>query len=172
MREDTERTATRRPDASATSHRIDQRLTVPEAASLLGLSVDAVRKRAERGSLKKEKAPDGTVYIVLDTAPRTTGYATDRGTTYGETAAGRDSLVISLEDQITYLRSELETRNEELRRKDHLLAAALERVPQVEATPEASELSVSRSETTKKGEDVPQESTRHRSWLVRFFFGP
>ncbi len=45
------------------------------------------------------------------------------------------------EDQVEYLRRELEIRNDELRRKDHLLAAALERIPAIEPpeTPEAPE---------------------------------
>ena len=43
------------------------------------------------------------------------------------------------EDQVEYLRRELEIRNDELRRKDHQLAAAPERIPAIEPpeTPEA-----------------------------------
>jgi hypothetical protein len=44
------------------------RYTVHEAALMLGLSVDAVRKRAERGTLKREKGEDGTVYVLLDSS--------------------------------------------------------------------------------------------------------
>jgi len=57
MQEDTKRTATRYSDESATSRKIEQRLTVHEAAPLLGLSVDAARKRAERGSFNKGEKP-------------------------------------------------------------------------------------------------------------------
>ena len=75
----------------------------------------------------------------------------------------------SLEDQIACLRRELETRNEELRHKDYLLAAALERVPQVKLASNISKPSASRSDTTKKGDDIPWDpATRHRSWLMRF----
>ena len=45
-------------------------------------------------------------------------------------------MVRSLEDQVAYLRQQLATRDEELRRKDHLLAAALERIPAIEAPSE------------------------------------
>ena len=36
-----------------------------EAAILLGLSEDAVRSRLKRGTLRKEKGADGTVFVVL-----------------------------------------------------------------------------------------------------------
>ena len=42
------------------------------------------------------------------------------------------ALVASLEEQISFLRSELVTRNEELRRKDHIIAALTERIPALE----------------------------------------
>jgi hypothetical protein len=97
------------------------------------LSVDAVRKRAERGSLKKEKGMDGTVYIILDTDHPAPGHATR----LDETATSQ--LVDSLQDQIRYLPCQLDIRNEQLRRKDHLLAAALERSPELEAPSESRE---------------------------------
>jgi excisionase family DNA binding protein len=40
-----------------------QRLTVQEAAEVLGTSVDAVRMRVRRGSLPSEKDSDGRVYV-------------------------------------------------------------------------------------------------------------
>src|SRR5215207_8739396 len=49
-------------------------------------------------------------------------------------AAPDASLVAHLQDEVTFLRGELEARTEELRRKDHLLAAALERIPELPAT--------------------------------------
>lgn len=53
-----------------------ERATVPEAAEILGLSEDAVRSRLKRGTLRKEKAPDGTVLVMLGG-----GDPTDRQTT-------------------------------------------------------------------------------------------
>jgi len=169
------------PDETATSQhdQSGRRYTVQEAALLLGLSVDAVRKRAERGRLKKEKAVDGTVYIVLD-APRessqdqpTTGQGTRRGVTDDQEATRHDVLVSSLQDQINHLRRELEVRNDELRRKDHLLAAVLERLPELEATSETQGSRETHPEGTYAPRDASEtQTTRQRSWLVRFFFGP
>jgi len=42
-----------------------RRLTVQEAAAVLGTSVDAVRSRVRRGSLASEKGEDGRVYVWL-----------------------------------------------------------------------------------------------------------
>ena len=43
-----------------------RRYTVHEAALLLGLSIEAVRKRAEKGKLDSVKYKDGTRHILLD----------------------------------------------------------------------------------------------------------
>jgi hypothetical protein len=62
-----------------------RRLTVPQAAEALGVTVDAVRGRIRRGKLNSEQHA-GTVYVWLD-APRKTTAAdrqrlvTDRRTT-------------------------------------------------------------------------------------------
>src|SRR5215211_7907926 len=88
-----------------------KRYTVPEAAKILGIGTDAVRKRIARDTIPHEKGDDGRVYIYLD--------------------AGHDAqekapeLVESLREQIGYLQGviatrdeELRTRAEELRRRD------------------------------------------------------
>ena len=137
----------------------------------MGLSVDAVRKRAERGTLKREKAPDGTVYILLDVDQPATGRS-----------ASQSTLVDSLNEQVEYLRRELEIRNDELRRKDHLLAAALERITAIEPpeTPEASESSAPasdtaaaepRSTTEEQQEQTSRPQEEQRSWWRRMFGG-
>ena len=61
--------------------------------------------------------------------------------TDGETSTGRDALVTSLRGQIRYLQRELYMCNEELHRKDRLLAAVLERVLELETLSEARESS-------------------------------
>jgi len=127
-----------------------QRLDVTAAAQRLGISSDAVRKRAQRGSLPSERGADGHLYIWLDTDP-------PDGST--PTQAHLDAL----EDQIAFLRAELE-------RKDHLLAAALERIPlAIEAPPEPRESPVSSSEEKEEGHAPPEEE--RRPWWRRMFGG-
>ncbi len=169
MQRDTDQTDNGRRDESPSGHATSQRYTVHEAALLLGLSVDAVRKRAERGSLKREKDPDGTVYIVLDTDESPSGHATSQQPDGDETATSQ--LVESLQDQVSYLRRELGIRNEELRRKDHLLAAALERIPAIEeAPPEPRESPETAPEGRGEGE-VPSDQEKRSSWWRRLFPG-
>src|SRR5919112_6520002 len=51
-----------RPEPSPTVHR----MTVPEAAEILGITTDAVRSRMRRGKLRREEGEYGTVYVLLD----------------------------------------------------------------------------------------------------------
>ena len=174
MRQDNDQTNNGRRDESTTGQSTGHRYTVHEAALLMGLSVDAVRKRAERGTLKREKAPDGTVYILLDVDQPTTGRSTGQQSTSDETRTSQSTLVDSLNEQVEYLRRELEIRDDELRRKDHLLATALERIPAIEPpeTPETSESAGEPSDTAelRSATEEPQEpSPERRSWWRRFF---
>ena len=99
------------------------------------------------------------VYLDKDLAD---GYTRpDNGYTATE---GRDELVEELRDRIRYL-------EEESRRKDHLLAAALERIPPaIESPPDERESPETVSETGTRGEDRDREGEaewRERSWWRR-----
>jgi len=48
-----------------------QKLDTKQAAQVLGISTDAVHKRARRGSLDSEKGSDGRVYVWLDVEENT-----------------------------------------------------------------------------------------------------
>jgi hypothetical protein len=126
----------------------DRRVTVAEAAAILGVTPDAVRSRLRRGTLSRDEAPDGTVLVVFG----------------GETTDGRDgpdqspndrttdqttvAYIDGLKSKIDLLERELRDWKEEARRKDHLLAAALERIPAIEAPPD----------TAHQGPSEPRES--------------
>lgn len=96
-------------------------------------------------------------------------------------------LVEELRDHLAFLRAELEARNEEIRRreeehreearrKDTIIAQLAQRIPELPsaASPEPRDCRETAEEDTGRGEAPPetQEPTRHRSWLVRFFWGP
>jgi chromosome segregation ATPase len=127
----------------STGHPSRQRVSVDEAARALGLTVDAVRKRVQRGTIEYEKDQAGRVRIILDSpdnastlqdeSPDTTGQADDA------LIAAKDETIEELRGRVRRLEREVDTRNEEIRRRDHLLAAALERIPAIEAPQEASE---------------------------------
>lgn len=107
----------------------ERRLTVGEAADALGISSEAVRTRIQRGTLRSVR--EGGRVVVLFDADRTQ-YDTDR-------TSDQTTLVDELRGRVAFLEAELKIRTEENRRKDHLLAAALERIPAIEASQEASE---------------------------------
>jgi hypothetical protein len=94
-----------------------QRLDTKQAAEALGITPDAVRKRASRGQLESDKDPDGKLHIWLDTdAPQ----------------SGQDDR----ERLIEFLYEQLEREREANRENRRLLAAALERIPAIEPPPD------------------------------------
>lgn len=143
-----------------------------EAAKILGITPEAVRQRLKRGTLTKEKAPDGTVYVLLDTdQDRHNDVGTNDTTT---DLSFMQAHLDSLQDQIEHLRQELEIRNDDLRRKDTIivqmnqtLAAMTQRIPELEAPAEPREATMSASGDERKGE-VPPDPER-RSWWRRIF---
>jgi hypothetical protein len=110
-------------------------LDVNSAAEELGISTDAVRKRIARGSLASDR-PDGNVLVWLD----------DGGTQAGreDKVEGDGALVEALQDQVTYLREQLDIRTEELREHRRLLAGLIERVPELDAPADTSASTESR----------------------------
>ncbi len=155
------------------------RATVEEAAKILGTSENAVRKRIERGTLASEKL-DGVRYVLLldsDMPQHATDTAGDSATDMSPDLALIQSHLDSMQEQVSYLKAVIHTRDEELRRKDHIIAALTERIPELEAPREASSASEAReghvmaSEEADKGKAPPeqQEPSQRRSWWRAFF---
>ena len=138
-----------------------ERVTVKNAAELLSISEHAVRQRINRGTLEHEKAEDGRVYVLLDTEA------------YVEKSAEQkpDALIEALQDQIQTLKRQLATADERDRENRRLLAAALERIPAIEApqdTPSEPRESPQTASEEQSGSQAPQEEER-RSWWQRLF---
>ena len=136
-----------------------QRLDLKAAAEALDTTVDAVRKRVQRGTLESDKGQDGKVYVWLDLA---------------QTVSASDShlsLLAAKDETIEFLRRELEAERDANRENRRLLAAALERIPAIEApaSPEPSESPETPAESTDKGDASPE--TERRSWWQRWFVG-
>ena len=145
------------------------RATVEEAAKLLATSENAVRKRIERGTLRSEKVK-GVRYVLLfdsDMPQQATGTAADSVTDMSHDIALMQAHLDSMQEQVGYLKSVIQTRDEELRRKDHIIAALTERIPELEAapngSPEAREAPQSASEEASGTPPPPP------SWWKRFF---
>ena len=104
-----------------------RKLNVQDAAEVLGISVDAVRMRARRGSLESVHE-SGRLYVWLDNNETGVKGSAERVRERVQNVAERE-LVEDLRDQVSFLRAQLQEERDENRRKDHLLAAALERIP-------------------------------------------
>jgi excisionase family DNA binding protein len=132
-------------------------LTVAEAADALNISQDAVRKRIARGTIRHDRDDTGRIYVYL--SPSETVHKTDQDTVQADaTKTVQDTYIRSLEDQIAFLRRELE-------RKDAILLNLTERIPQLEAPSEAPDRAEHRSDAGGS-----QESAR-RPWWRRMFGG-
>jgi excisionase family DNA binding protein len=141
-----------------------RRLTVQEAAEVLGTSVDAVRMRVRRGSLQSEKDPDGRVYVWVDEDSSETKLGLD----------GEPSMLISAKDEtIHILTQQLEAErraNEENRR---IIAALTSRIPAIEAPPDEREAAETARDEPERAETrsstgKAQEGVR-RPWWRRMF---
>ncbi len=139
------------------------RLSLKEAALVLGISEDGVRKRVKRGSIPHERDEDGKLYVYLDVSETEDDMSGD---------ASGDAPVWTLVDQ---LRSENEYLREESRRKDHIIAGLVERIPELEAPSEAPGSPESASEAqgstmTPTAQDEPESATQ-RPWWRRLIGG-
>ncbi len=167
------------------------RHTVREAAGVLGISAEAVRARIRRNTLPHVKDAEGTVYVLLESDDRTDERSYGDGT--GDSTHDRTALVEALQSEISYLREEARRRDErhaeEILRRDHIIAAALERIPAIES-PEAPREPRTGHESNAVNAEAPahhpedgshQEATERpagetepapaRSWWQRIFGG-
>ena len=159
------------------------RVTVAEAAEILGVSVEAVRGRIKRGTIEHERTPEG-LFVLLDTDQTTT--ERDQSTDQTRPDADQDTyrtvsateFIQEMRGRIEDLRAQLASErraNEENRR---IIAALTQRIPEIEAPPsEAQEPSYSPTEATEQPGRVgpqteveaPQERRERRSWWREFF---
>lgn len=117
-----------------TEQATSRRLTVQDAAEVLGTTVDAVRMRARRGGLESEKEPDGRVYVYLNDDSSETKHRPN----------GEPDALISAKDQtIALLLEQIAEEREARRRADTIIAqltqansALASRVPELEAPQE------------------------------------
>jgi hypothetical protein len=157
-----------------------ERLSVAEAAQVLGVTRDAIHKRISRGSIEYEKGEDGRFYVYVDTS--TLGLDTSVDESKDESKVEYlERLIEDQRDQIAYLRSELarraETHIEESRRKDSIIAALTQRIPELEApaAPEPRESPTEAADEQQGRGPVPDttgpQSGTSRPWWRRVFGG-
>jgi hypothetical protein len=120
-----------------TGHPSTARVSVREAAERLGTTVDAIRKCVQRDTIAHEKDSDGRLWIFLDAGR--TRQDTDRDMA-GHRQDHEPSTLISAKDEtISTLREQLQAERQAHAEARRLLAAALERIPAIEAPQEPPE---------------------------------
>ncbi len=142
-------------DRSQTEHPDERRrVTVSEAAHILGITAEAVRTRIKRGrldSVKDPPKPGGTVYVLLEadqTRPNTDPTSQGQDQTTDQTPPATterfaEVMIEELRDRVRYLErvleEEREARTDERRRHDTLMAQLMQRIPELEPPGELRE---------------------------------
>ena len=142
-------------------------MTQREAAEILGVSVEAIRKRIKRGTLPSEKGEDGRRHVFLDAAP---DVHSESQAESGSTAP----LVDVLRDEIAHLRRESERKDAIIMSLSQSNAELSRTIRAIEAPTEAREAPTEATEQPGRVEpqasvEGAQEGAEHRSWWQRWF---
>jgi hypothetical protein len=151
-----------------------QRVTVAQAAEILGITVEAVRGRIKRKTLEHERH-SGTVYVLLHADQMPTGRQPGDDQTTDQPQSDSTALISAKDETIATLQEQLQAERQAHAEARRLLMAALERIPAIEAPQEASEDAKTVEEAPERAEPRPatggaQEGVR-RPWWRRVFGG-
>jgi excisionase family DNA binding protein len=131
------------------------RVTVQEAARLLGISEGAVRARIHRGTLETER-DSGTVYVRLN-ADDTTNERTEQS-----------ELVQTLRDYNASLERQLNAEREASAELRRIVAGLVQRIPELEAPSEPRESPETATDEEAEPRPGVQEDAQ-RPWWRRMF---
>jgi len=101
------------------------RVSVYQAAEVMGVTVDAIRKRVSRGTIAHEKGEDGRVWVTLDADQDTASKVRDTD----QPQSDKDALISEMRERVASLERQLESERQANSEHRRLLAAALERIP-------------------------------------------
>jgi len=141
-----------------------RRLTLRDAAQVLGISKEAVRKRVKRGTLPSDVGEDGRRYVYLDAGG-------DAGAPRGGAVPGpydpRDELIATLKEQLEAERNA----HAETRRIAYTLAQRVPELAPPRDEPRAPETDAEEPEATDTptGQVDRETGVQRRSWWRRWF---
>jgi len=142
-----------------------RRVTVREAARLLGTTVEGVRSRIKRGSLDSMRV-EGTVYVLLTTDQLDQAQPVDQASQGGDRAhpdaqaqPGADPFLHRLVDE---QREMIDWLKREVERKDTILMQMAQRIPELEALQESRES----PQTSSKDNDGESAFRANRATLL------
>ena len=138
------------------------RVTIQEAARRLGIKEDAVRKRIQRDSIRHEKTAEGRVFVWV-AAAQDAAEVTYQDVTLDALLAAKDETIAALREQL----DEANTRDREQRR---IIAGLTQRIPAIEAPPEAPGPPEASTAGEGKGDvSHDREAGARRPWWRRVF---
>ena len=135
-----------------------RRVTLREAAAILGLSKEAVRKRVIRGTLDSDTGADGRRYVYLD-------------------AGGDEPPTHEGDALISEMRSRIQFLEDELQRKDAILLNMTEAMKALSPPSQETPSEAQESDVSPGPADTPTEATSgaqegaQRPWWRRIFRG-
>jgi len=132
------------------------RVTVQEAAGLLGITEGAVRARIHRGTLETERE-GGTVYVRID-ADDTSNERTEQS-----------ELVETLRAYNTTLERQLNAEREASAELRRIIAGFVQRIPELEPPSEPRESPETATEAPGGGEPRDPPAEEHVPWWRRIF---
>jgi hypothetical protein len=132
------------------------RVTVAQAAHILGIKEESVRKRVSRGKLRADKDPDGRLLVYVDGTGTVRDEYADGSVTDGDEQPDlARELIEEMRSRISSLENQLSEERESRRRADTIIAqltqanaALAARVPELEA-----------AESHEKPAQAPAEAT-------------
>jgi predicted DNA-binding protein YlxM (UPF0122 family) len=152
-----------------------QRLSVVEAAEVLGVTRDAIHKRIKRGSIQHDRGEDGRLYVYVYPSTKSLDTSVDKSKDESKVES-LERLIESQQDQIGYLRDQLDQEREANRENRRIIAGLTQRIPEIEAPqdpPRDGPGSPTRaSESAPSAEAHAEAETggeRRRSWWREFF---
>jgi hypothetical protein len=121
----------------------ERTLEIGEAARILGISTEAVRKRIKRGSLRAQKNGDGQWMVILDESRLAAGHRDSGGDGVQADAAGvaatlnlvRSSAAVeeALRDEVDVLRDEITFLRDEVSRLEAIIVSLTQNIRMLEA---------------------------------------
>jgi hypothetical protein len=143
------------------------RVSVYEAAEVMGLTVDAIRKRISRGTIPHEKGEDGRVWVLLDADQDAASKVQDTDQPQSDSSA----LISAKDETIATLREQLESERQAHAEARRIIAGLVERIPPaIEAPSEARESPESRGPARTPTESSEgREASAQRPWWRRMF---
>jgi DNA repair exonuclease SbcCD ATPase subunit len=149
-----------------------QRVTVAQAAEILGVTVEAIRGRIKRKTLEHERH-SGTVYVLLDADQSTNQPRPDTDQTADRLQSDATALISAKDETIATLQEQLAAERQAHAEARRIIAGLVERIPAIEAPSEAPGSPETVEEepgggTPRPDAPGPQEGAR-RVWWRRVF---